>query len=88
MDSWREMWVFRQEAQGWQVDVLPPSNDNPGLGYVEFAGWVPGEQQLLAAREVRSEGRYTSSFEVIRRTTLEVEQIGRASCRERVSSPV
>ncbi|MBI5899985.1 MAG: hypothetical protein HZB40_12230 [Rhodocyclales bacterium] len=74
LDTWREMWVFRQNAQGWQVDVLPPANDNPGLGYVEFAGWVPGEQQLLAAREVRSEGRFKSSFEVIRRTTLEVEK--------------
>jgi hypothetical protein len=74
MDSWREMWVFRQDAQGWRVDVLPPANDNPGLGYVEFAGWVPGEQQLLAAREVRSEGRYKSSFEVIRQTTLEVDK--------------
>ena len=74
MDTWREMWVFRQDTQGWQVDVLPPANDNPGLGYVEFAGWVPGEQQLLAAREVRSEGRYKSSFEVIRRTTLDVEK--------------
>lgn len=75
LDTWREMWVFRQDAQGWQADVLPPGNDKPGLGYVEFAGWVPGGKQMLAAREIRSDGRHKSSFEVLRLTTLEVEKL-------------
>lgn len=74
LDTWREMWVFRQEAQAWRVDILPPANDNPGLGYIEFAGWVPGDRQLLAAREARSDGRHKSSFEVLRLATLEVEK--------------
>ncbi len=74
LDTWREMWVFRHEPQGWRIDVLPPANDNPGLGYVEFAGWVPGGRQVLAARETRSEGRHKSSFEVLRLATLEVEK--------------
>lgn len=74
LDTWREMWVFRHEPQGWRVDVLPPATDNPGLGYIEFAGWVPGNQQLLAAREIRGEGRHKSSFEVLRLSTLEVEK--------------
>ena len=74
LDSWREMWVFRQGPDGWSVDVLPPSLDGPGLGYVEFAGWVPGNTQLLAAREARVDGRYKQSFEVLHLATLAVEK--------------
>ena len=74
LDTWREMWVFRQGPQGWSVDVVPPAADHPGLGYIEFAGWVPGGKQLLAAREARTEGRYRQSFEVLRMTTLDVEK--------------
>jgi hypothetical protein len=74
LDSWREMWVFRQGPAGWSVDVLPPGLDSPNLGYVEFAGWVPGSMQLLAAREARVDGRYKLSFEVLRMATLEVEK--------------
>ena len=74
LDTWRELWVFRKDAQGWRVDVVPPAADHPGLGYVEFAGWVPGGKQLLAAREARTEGRHKQSFELLRMTTLEVEK--------------
>jgi hypothetical protein len=72
LDSWREMWVFRQEQTGWSVDVLPPGVDEPGVGYIEFAGWVPGNKELLAAREIRVEGRYKQSYEVWRLPTLDV----------------
>lgn len=74
LDTWREMWVFRLGPQGWSVDVVPPAADHPGLGYVEFAGWVPGGKQLLAAREARTDGRHKQSFEVLRMTTLEVDK--------------
>ncbi|HEX5804009.1 MAG TPA: hypothetical protein VFY24_13370 [Azospira sp.] len=74
LDTWREMWVFRQSADGWQVDVVPPALDAPQLGYVEFAGWVPGSTEMLAAREHRSEGRYRQSFEVLSLTTLETKK--------------
>lgn len=74
LDTWREMWVFQQGPAGWGVDVLPPALDNPHLGYVEFAGWVPGQAQMLAAREVQVNGRYKTSFELLRTTTLEVEK--------------
>lgn len=74
LDSWREMWVFQQGPKGWGVDVLPPALDNPNLGYVEFAGWVPGTTQMLAAREAKIDGRYKTSFEVLRTATLEVEK--------------
>jgi len=74
MDTWREMWVFRQRGEGWGVDVVPPATDTSGLGYIEFAGWVPGGSQLLAAREARAEGRYTQSFEVLRLATLDVDK--------------
>ena len=72
--GWRELWVFQQGAQGWRIDVLPPSLDNPELGYVEFAGWVPGKAQLLAAREVRADGRFRRSFELLDLATLGVRR--------------
>ncbi len=74
LDSWREMWVFRKDGEAWRVDVAPPAFDNPTLGYVEFAGWVPGGQQLLAAREVLSAGRYRTTFETLSLKTLETEK--------------
>lgn len=74
LDTWREMWVFRHDADGWNLDVVPPTANGPGLGYVEFAGWVPGSAQLLSARESREAGRYTQSFELRRMSTLEVEK--------------
>lgn len=74
LDSWREMWVFRKSADGWMVDVVPPAIDNPSLGYVEFAGWVPGGKQMLAAREVLAGGRYRTTFETLSMTTLLTEK--------------
>jgi hypothetical protein len=73
MDAWREMWLFRREADGWwTVSVLPPATTSPGIGYAEFAGWVPGGRQMLVAREARGEGEYRRNFEVMRLDTLAV----------------
>jgi hypothetical protein len=75
--GWRELWVFRRQAGaagGWTVDVLPPAASEPGLGYVEFAGFVPGGQKMLLAREARVEGRFKRSFEVVSLDTLNVEK--------------
>lgn len=74
LESWREMWVFQQGVSGWSVDVVPPAVNSPELGYIEFAGWVPGNGQILAAREVKVEGRFKTSFEVLSAATLEVEK--------------
>ena len=74
LDGWREMWVFRQEPTGWKVDVVPPATVQPTLGYVEFAGWVPGTAEMLAARENRVAGRYQQSFEVLSMATLETKK--------------
>jgi hypothetical protein len=74
LDAWREMWVFHRTADGWTIDVVPPAGDAPDIGYVEFAGWVPGGRKMLAAREVRVGGRFAHSFEVLDLATLAVEK--------------
>jgi hypothetical protein len=72
--SWREMWVFRKQAGVWSIDVLVPSAVNPEIGYAELAGWVPGGQQMLVAREARGEGKYKRSYEVMDLSTLGVQR--------------
>lgn len=74
LDTWRELWVFRKGEQGWSVDVVPPALEMPNLGYVEFAGWVPGSGLLLAAREAKVDGRYLLSFETLKLASLETER--------------
>ena len=84
MDGWRELWVLARSGDEWTVQVLPPAAAAPGLGYVEFAGWVPGGKQVLVAQESRAEGRYLSRrFAVLDLGTLstqhqapEVSQLG------------
>ena len=53
---------------------LAPALDNPNLGYVEFAGWVPRSPKMLLAREARVEGRVRRSFEVFNLETLTTEK--------------
>ena len=74
LDGWRELWVFKRGVEGWTVDVLPPASSSPDLGYVEFAGWVPGGTHFLAARETRVDGRLRKSFELVRLDTLTTEK--------------
>lgn len=77
LDGWRELWLLHLVADGWRIDVVPPAGtapDGSGLspGYIEFAGWVPGTNKLLAVREARAGGKFTHSFEVLDATTLAV----------------
>ena len=74
LEAWREMWMFRSTAQGWVVDVLPPGTNQPEVGYVEFAGWVPGGTHFLAAREVITAGRWRRTFELLRLDSLATEK--------------
>jgi len=74
LDAWRELWVFQKDGDTWRIDVIPPGTDDPDLGYLEFAGWVPGKPQILAAREIKVDGRFQRSFEVIDLATLAVQK--------------
>lgn len=73
LDTWRELWLFHQTSSGWSIDVLPPANSDPNLGYVEFAGWVPATNKMLVAREAKVEGSYKRRFEVINMESLQTE---------------
>ena len=75
--TWRELWMFRKGADGWTLQVLPPSTEAGGVGYVEFAGWVPGTGQVLAAREVRDPqhaSRFLRSYELLDGRTLATQK--------------
>jgi hypothetical protein len=70
LESWRELWVFRQREDGWGVDVLSPGVDEPEEGYVEFAGYAPRTHRLLIAREVKTPAGFRRRFEELRSTDL------------------
>jgi hypothetical protein len=72
LEDWRELWVFHKGVGAWTVDVLSPAPD-PGVGYVEWAGFTPDGQRLLTAREARVAGRFARSFDVVRLDTVAVE---------------
>lgn len=74
VDGWRELWVFRKDTVGWGVQVLPPAALQPGTGYAEFAGWEPGGNRLLVAREAMAEGKTIRRFEVVKVDTLVPER--------------
>ncbi|WMW82202.1 hypothetical protein RF679_07940 [Undibacterium cyanobacteriorum] len=73
MESWRELWLFRQSNNGWSIDVIPPANVDPQLGYIEFAGWIPASNKFLVAREAKVDGQYKRRFEVINMDSLQAE---------------
>lgn len=75
LEGWRELWVLRKTTEGWVADVLPPAAAAPETGVAEWAGWVPGGQRMLVAREARAQGRYRRSFEVVRLDGLSVERV-------------
>lgn len=73
-DGWQELWVFKRGGDTWSLSVLPPAFDGLDIGYVEFAGWVPGDEFMLVAREARSNGKLQRSFEQIRLADLQTHK--------------
>jgi hypothetical protein len=74
MAAWRELWLFTRQGKDWSLQVLPPSAAAPGLGYAEFAGWVPGGRQVLVVRESRNAKGLKRNFEVVRLESLSTER--------------
>jgi hypothetical protein len=74
LSTWRELWVMRKHDDQWTIDVLPPSSTGPDVGVLEFAGWVPGGEKMLVARDALDKGRIRTSFEVLKIDTLTVDQ--------------
>lgn len=76
LDGWRELWVWRKRDGEWSVTALPPGTSTGvgAVGYVEFAGWVPGGKQMLVARETRSGERTRRTFETISLDSLATER--------------
>jgi hypothetical protein len=70
LPTWRELWVFRLTRAGWTVDVLPPDVDGPGLGYIEAAGWDPGNRHLLVCRESQVADRRLRRFALVNLQSL------------------
>jgi hypothetical protein len=70
LESWRELWVFRQKSDAWTLDVLSPGANDPEEGYVDFAGFAPGPGRLLTVREVKDHGQYQRRFEEFRLADL------------------
>ena len=66
LESWRELWVFREGRDGWTISVLSPGSDDPDAGYVDFAGFAPATGRVLLAREVRERGHFRRRFEELR----------------------
>jgi hypothetical protein len=73
LEDWRELWVFHEQHGEWIVDVVAPASE-PGLGYIEWAGWTPDGARILLARETRNAGRFNRSFELMRLETMAVER--------------
>lgn len=72
-ETWREMWVFRKTYAGWTCDVVPPGTSTSDSGYVEFAGWIPGSDRILTARELNADGHFIRQFEIMNLESLAVE---------------
>jgi hypothetical protein len=86
LDGWRELWVWRKQASGWTIDVLPPASSAPGLGYLEFAGWAADARgqtkgvtasnvaRMLVVRETQINNRTSRRFEILNLDALNTER--------------
>ena len=70
LPSWRELWVFHEDAGTWKIDVLLPGIVDPEEGYVDYSGYAPDTGRILIAREVKESSGFRRRFEVLRLDNL------------------
>jgi hypothetical protein len=78
LPGWAELWLFRRGADGWRLETLAPAPVDPGVGYVELAGFTPDGARLLVVREAQLGSGTRRSFQVLRSDTLAVEKQARS----------
>ncbi|MCL2591236.1 MAG: hypothetical protein FWD67_10280 [Betaproteobacteria bacterium] len=69
--------TFEAQIKTDAIHFIHHANRTPHLrhvGYLEFAGWVPDNKQMLVAREIVANGQSKTSFELWDRNTLAVER--------------
>ncbi len=72
LPGWQELWIFHKLEKKWTVTPLVPAITEPHLGYVELAGWTPGDRELLVVREAMVQGKLRRRFQAIRTKNLSV----------------
>ena len=70
-----QQWLNAELAKPLDPAEVARAATTPEIGVAEWAGWVPGGQQMLVAREARGQGRYRKSFEVVRLEGLTTERV-------------
>lgn len=68
-------------SSGWRLTTLSPAAVDPRLGNIELAGFSPDGARLLIAREAEVEGVIRREFQVVRLSTLRVENQARSADR-------
>ncbi|MBI2378641.1 MAG: hypothetical protein HYV07_31885 [Deltaproteobacteria bacterium] len=77
--GWVELWVISPTEERYCFGALVPSVEEPGIGYVELAGWTPDGKKLLVARAAVKGSVVRKEFSVVKLETLESERSARSA---------